>query len=152
MTPFYVYRIASKTLPPVWNIHDVVGQSCRCVAFCCSTHVTRTMSFIILLRRLSRKIHHSHNEPTSRRRLSHPINNALIIHHLSLTYHPKYLRWQNMPRKELSCLVAVVFPMTPNMGFVEVVHKPDKCLGGDFVGKPRLPWLPWLPWLTISHN
>ena len=26
------------------------------------------MSFIILLRRLSRKIHHSHNEPTSRRR------------------------------------------------------------------------------------
>lgn len=40
------------------------------LAFCSSTHVTRTMSFIILLRRLSRKIHHSHNEPTSRRRLS----------------------------------------------------------------------------------
>ncbi|CAL1136860.1 unnamed protein product, partial [Cladocopium goreaui] len=33
---------------------------------------------------------------------------------------------KNVALKELSRLVAVVFPMTPNMGFVEVVHKPDK--------------------------
>ena len=29
MTPFYVYRIASKTLPPVWNIH-----MCRALHIC----------------------------------------------------------------------------------------------------------------------
>ncbi|CAJ1402394.1 unnamed protein product [Effrenium voratum] len=32
----------------------------------------------------------------------------------------------NVPLKELTRLVAVVFPMVPAMGFVEVVHKPDK--------------------------
>eukprot|EP00434_Breviolum_minutum_P040236 symbB.v1.2.035749.t1/scaffold4888.1/size33416/1 len=33
---------------------------------------------------------------------------------------------QNVALKDLSRLVAVVFPMAPKMGFVEVVHKPDK--------------------------
>lgn len=32
-------------------------------------------------------------------------------------------------RTDVHRLVAVVFPMTPKMGFVEVIHKPDKFLG-----------------------
>lgn len=37
-------------------------------------------------------------------------------------------------RKDVSRLVAVVFPMAPKMGFVEVVHKPDKNLALVFQG------------------
>ena len=32
------------------------------------------------------------------------------------------------PRRDLSRLVAVVYPLAPKMGYIEVVHKPNKTL------------------------